>query len=131
MTSPHSIYKEFDNQMKAMISAYVNNNLSHHRGTICNISLDEKFVDVNICGGTLKAVHRIRSKTNINSNCIIIFMSGSYDNTVALCNGYERIDPPHNLLNNGRFRRKTSDGFEDWTVEKSRIKIAGKIKVLQ
>ena len=115
MTSTHSIYKEFDNQMKTLISTYANNNPAPMWGTIANISPDEEFVDVTIGDGTLKAVRRFGGQPELNSKCILIFMGGSYENPVALCNSYTAKDPSFNLVNNGRFQKRNSSGFEDWT----------------
>ena len=115
MTSTHSIYKEFDNQMKTLIQTYANNNPAPLFGIISDISSDGKYVDVKISNGTLKAVERFGSKPKLNTKCIIVFMGGSYEEPVAICSEYTSQTLCYNLLNNGCFQKITENGFEDWT----------------
>ena len=116
MTSTHSIYKEFDNEIKTLISTYANNNPAPRFAKIINISPDENYVDVNLGDGTLKAVERFGGKPVLNRKCILVFMNGNYDTPVAICSSYNGSVPPYNLLNNGRFQRlDDEEHFENWT----------------
>lgn len=115
MTSTHSIYKEFDEQLKTMIGTYANNNPAPRFAKIENVSPDEKYVDVSIGDGVIKAVERFGSKPVVGTKCILVFMNGNYEEPVAICNEYIEETLCYNLLNNGCFQKVTTDGFEDWT----------------
>lgn len=115
MTSTHSIYKEFDKQMKSMILSCANNNPAPKFAKIVGISPDEQYVDVNIGDGTIKGVERFGGKPIMNKKCILVFMNGNFEEPIALCSSYDGTMPPYNLLNNGCFQQTDNNGFKYWT----------------
>lgn len=118
MTSTHSIYKEFDNQLKSMILSYANNNPAPQFATITNISPDEMYVDVQIGEGILKAVERFGGKPILNKKCLLVFVNGNFEEPLAICSSYAGSELCYNLLNNGCFQKLSNDNnntFEDWT----------------
>ena len=115
MTSNHALYKELDSQLKTMISSVANNNPAPEMGIICNISEDENFVDVRMNGGVLKGLQRWGGEPKLNDPCILIFLSGNYDNIIALCNIYKGKTPCLNKIRNGNFKQYVNNKFTGWT----------------
>ena len=115
MTSNHALYKEFDRQLKTMISSVANNNHAPEFAEICNISDDENYVDVNLNGGTLRGLRRWGGKPVLGDICILVFIDGDYDNIVALCNSYTGVVQKLNKIPNGRFQMFSEDKFRYWT----------------
>lgn len=118
MSSNHSLYKEFEKQMRTMVGSFANNNAAPMMGVIENISEDCKTVDVRVNKGLLKGIEAFGYPVK-NTKVMLVFLDGSYDTPIAVCNSlnmleYQDPTPTYNVLNNGNFQKYSNGAFSDW-----------------
>lgn len=116
----HSTCGEIESQLKALILDTANNNIAPKMGIIKTVSNDNCYADIAVNGGVLKAVECFGYPTE-GSKVVVVFLEGTSGNPIALCNpisvrDYEDITENYNVLENGDFSMKKSDGtFINWT----------------
>lgn len=122
MTSNHSIFKEFDDSLKTMVSSVANNNPAPKECRVTGNSFDSVtkmwYADVSVNNAGLKRV-KCLGYPKIGSVGILLFIGGRYESPYILCNPLNTIDYTEpvkylNLCPNGNFKQYENNKFKYW-----------------
>ena len=123
MSTNHSVYKEFDDALKTMITSISNNNAAPRLVQIIDNSFDFQnkrwFADVKLDGAKLKRI-RCMGYPRKGAEAILIFLNGQHDYPYLICNSLDSIEYEEpieyrNLLPNGTFKKFDDGVFDYWT----------------
>lgn len=118
----HSIFKEFDNSLKTMVTSVANNNPAPKECRVTGNSFDSVtklwYADVSVNNAGLKRV-KCLGYPRVGAIGILIFIGGNYDSPYLLCNPLDAQDYKEpvkilNLLPNGTFKQYENNRFKYW-----------------